>query len=161
MSKELFSNLTRQNVASYAATNYNNPHFTKLEQFNRDLRKISIIKKHMNKFDSVSEDEELSTLVRKITNNIIIFLNLFGEYSGMRILFTLMEERFYHKLKPILSLILDDELPLIIEGVNNTNVILEHIKQDEFFASFLNHMEKYRGIYAKHDRHEFERSNII
>ena len=150
MNQEIFTNITRQNVAAYAATHYENPHFTKMEQFNRDLRKISIIKKHMNKFDSAEENEELETLVRKITNNVIIFLNMFGAYSGMRILFTLMEERFYSKVKPILTLILDDELPLIIEGVNNRNIIIEEIQQDEFFGSFLNNLEKYRGIYAKH-----------
>lgn len=150
MNQETFTNITRQNVAAYAATNYDNPHFTKMEQFNRDLRKISIIKKHMNKFDSAEETEELDTLVRKVTNNVIIFLNTFGAYPGMRILFALMEERFYPKVKPILELILDEELPLIVEGVNNRNIIIEEIADDEFFGSFLNDLEKYRGIYAKH-----------
>lgn len=150
MNQEIFTNITRQNVAAYAATHYENPHFTKMEQFNRDLRKISIIKKHMNKFDSATESEELSSLVIKITNNMIIFLNMFGSYPSLRILFTLMEERFYPKMMPILSLILDDEVPLIIEGVNNRNIITEEIPHDEFFSSFLNDLEKYRGIYAKH-----------
>lgn len=150
MGDEIFTNLTRQNIASYAAVHYENPHFTKREQFHRDLRKISIIKKHMNRFDSAGVDEELHDLVQKITNNVIIFLNMFGHQSGIKILFTLMEERFYPKLKPILSLILDEDIPLIIEGINNRNIILEEIQDDEFFGSFLNNLEKYRGIYAKH-----------
>ena len=144
---ELFTNITKHNVALYAAVNYNNPHFTKQDNFSRDLRKVSIIKKHMNKFDSMDEDQEDSAhLVRKITNNVIVFLDLFGDCSGMRILFTLMEDRFLRKLVPILNLIMGFEMPRIVEGVENQDIIVEQIEIDEFFASFVNQMKEYRGI---------------
>lgn len=144
---QLFTNLTKDNVALYAAVHYENPHFTKEEHFNRDLRKVSIIKKHMNKFDSLDDSQEdYQELVRKITNNIIIFLNLFGTESGVRILFTLMEDRFLSKLRPILELIMGNDLPLTVEGVNNLNMIVEQIETDEFFASFVNNMKEYQGI---------------
>lgn len=149
--RELFGNLTKENVASYAAIHYDNPHFTELSQFNRDLKKVSVVKKYMNKFDSSLEDADLSVLVTKIVNNIIIFLNMFGKESGIRILFTLMEKRFQRKLVPILDLIFDSELPLTIEGVNNDTIIIETIKWDSFFATFVQNMEKYRGIYDKHE----------
>ena len=100
----------------------------------------------MNKFDSLEENKSYDHLVRKITNNIIIFLNLFGNEAGTRILFTLMEDRFLSKLKPILELIFDDTMPLTIEGVNNEDVIVEYIETDEFFASFVNHMTEYQGM---------------
>lgn len=142
-----FSNLTKENVAYYAAVHYDNPKFTRMEQFNRDLRKVSIIKKYMNKFDTSDniDFEGYRQLVRKITNNIITFLNLFGDYAGMRIVFVLMEERFLGKIKPIVEL-LYNETPLSIDGINNQDVILEHIETDEFFASFVNGMIEYQGM---------------
>lgn len=143
---ELFTNLTKDNVALYAATTYNNPRFTKQEQFNRDLRKVSIIKKHMNKFENLDDTEDLLNLVQKITNNVIIFLNMFGDQSGIRILCTLMEDRFLTKLRPILELVLQDEMPLTVEGINNTNIILEQIEVDEFFKSFVDQLNEYRGM---------------
>ena len=143
---ELFGNLTKDNVAYYAAVHYENPRFTKPEHFNRDLRKVSIIKKHMNKFDSLDDHEDYHNLVRKITNNVIIFLNLFGDMSGTRILFTLMEDRFLSKLRPILELIFGERMPLTVEGVNNLNIIVEQIETDEFFASFVNQMTEYQGM---------------
>lgn len=141
-----FTNLTKDNVAYYAAVCYQNPRFTKPEHFNRDLRKVSIIKKYMNKFDSLETNEDYFHLVRKITNNIIIFMNLFGNESGTKILFTLMEDRFLAKLRPILELIFDDNMPLTIEGINNQDIIVEQIEIDEFFASFVNAMREYQGM---------------
>lgn len=154
---ETFTNLTKNNVAYYAAVNYNNPKFTKSEHFNKDLRKVSIIKKHMNKFDSSLtiydgsdtmdyEYELLQNLTHKIINNVVIFLNLFGNQSGVRIFFTLMEYRFLKKIIPILNLLFDDDMPIIVEGVNNEDIIIEHIEQDDFFASFVFQMKEYKGI---------------
>lgn len=143
-----FTNITKDNAAYYAAIVYNNPHFVKPDQFYKDLRRISTIKKQMNKFDT-SDDIDLQDLVRKITNNIIIFLNLFGTDSGLKILYALMEERFWSKLTSIIMFIMEYDKPKTIEGINNTTIILEMIEIDEFFSGFVYHMEEYRGIHNK------------
>lgn len=142
----LFDNLDKDNVANYAAVHYNNPHFTEPRQFTRDLRKVSIIKKQMNKFDVSDDSDTHDNLARKITNNIITFINMFGSEPALRILFVLMENRFWYKLKPIIDLLYDGDIPLTVEGIDGDTVIIEQLPTDEFFASYIWHMEEYQGI---------------
>ena len=52
---KLFTNITKENAAYYAATVYNNPEFVKEEQFARDFRKVSMIKKYMITWENLSE----------------------------------------------------------------------------------------------------------
>ncbi len=144
---KLFTNITKDNAAYYAATVYDNPQFVKEEQFARDFRKISMIKKYMNKFDNSVEINNLDHLVHKIVNIVVSFLNTFGRESGLRILFALMEERFWMKLIPIIEHLTSPDSYLTVEGVNNGTVIMESIKQDDFFASLVTKMKQYEGLY--------------
>lgn len=149
----LFDNLSKDNVANYAAVHYHNPHFTNPRQFTRDLRKVSIIKKQMNKFDVTDDTESHDNLARKVTNNVITFINMFGQEPALRILFVLMEKRFWYKMKPIIDLLFDGDIPLSIEGIDGDTVLIEHLSQDEFFASYIWKMEEYQGImvYRRND----------
>jgi len=140
---ELFDNIHRENVAYFAGTVYNNPKFTSMDQFHRDLRKITHIKRNMNKFDNVMEYETHVSITRKIINHIITYINIFGHYDGLRILFSLMEHRFWGKLKSLLEYIYGVDLPIIIHGVNNEDIIMEHIEYDEYFKGIIdNEMER-------------------
>ena len=144
---KLFTNITKDNAAYYAATVYDNPQFVKAEQFARDFRRVSMIKKYMNKFDNSVEINNLDHLVHKIVNIVVSFLNTFGRESGLRIMFALMEERFWMKLVPIVEHLTSPDSYLTVEGVNNQVVILESVEQDEFFSSIVNKMREYEGLY--------------
>ena len=144
---KLFTNITKDNAAYYAATVYDNPQFVKEEQFARDFRRVSMIKKYMNKFDNSIEINNLDHLVHKIVNIVVSFLNTFGRESGLRIMFALMEERFWMKLVPIVEHLTSPDSYLTVEGVNNQVVILESVEQDEFFSSIVNKMREYEGLY--------------
>ena len=144
---KLFTNITKDNAAYYAATVYDNPQFVKEEQFARDFRRVSMIKKYMNKFDNSVEINNLDHLVHKIVNIVVSFLNTFGRESGLRIMFELMEERFWMKLVPIFEHLTSPDSYLTVEGVNNQVVILESVEQDEFFSSIVNKMREYEGLY--------------
>lgn len=141
---ESFSNITKDNVAYYAATVYDNPHFTKMEQFHQDLRRISIIKKQMNRFDASETSEEYYDYAKKIVNNTVIFLNTFSREKALRILVVLMEPRFLRKLRPILE-ILFRKTPMIVPGVLNSDFIIEQVEIDEFFRQFIS--DDYRGMF--------------
>ena len=144
---KLFTNITKDNAAYYAATVYDNPQFVKEEQFARDFRRVSMIKKYMNKFDNSVEINNLDHLVHKIVNIVVSFLNTFGRESGLRIMFALMEERCWMKLVPIVEHLTSPDSYLTVEGVNNQVVILESVEQDEFFSSIVNKMREYEGLY--------------
>ena len=144
---KLFTNITKDNAAYYAATVYDNPQFVKEEQFARDFRRVSMIKKYMNKFDNSVEINNLDHLVHKIVNIVVSFLNTFGRESGLRIMFALMEERFWMKLVPIVEHLTSPDSYLTVESVNNQVVILESVEQDEFFSSIVNKMREYEGLY--------------
>ena len=144
---KLFTNITKDNAAYYAATVYDNQQFVKEEQFARDFRKVSMIKKYMNKFDNSIEINNLDHLVHKIVNIVVSFLNTFGRESGLRIMFALMEERFWMKLVPIVEHLTSPNSYLTVEGVNNQIVILESVEQDEFFSSLVLKMREYEGLY--------------
>ena len=109
--------------------------------------KVSMIKKYMNKFDNSIEINNLDHLVHKIVNIVVSFLNTFGRESGLRIMFALMEERFWMKLVPIVEHLTSPDSYLTVEGVNNQVVILESVEQDEFFSSIVNKMREYEGLY--------------
>jgi hypothetical protein len=141
----LFENITKENVAHFAATKYKNSNFTRIDQFYTDLRKISIIKKQMNRFDQSQTKEEYQDFANKTVNSVVIFLNTFGEEEALRILFTLLETRFQKKLKPIIEVVFV-ETPLIVPGVLNQDVIIEHVDSDEFFRQFIS--DKYRGMFT-------------
>ena len=144
---KLFTNITKDNAAYYAATVYDNPQFVKEEQFARDFRKVSMIKKYMNKFDNSIEINNLDHLVHKIVNIIASFLNTFGRESGLRIMFALMEERFWMKLVPIIEHLTSPDSYLTVEGINNQTIILEAVEHDEFFSSIVFKMREYEGLY--------------
>jgi hypothetical protein len=150
LKQQIFSNLTKETVGCYAAHVYNNPNFTNENQFYRDMRRLSSIKKQMNRFDMAFDKEDHERITSIIINNIVIFFNMFGVESGLRVLFTLTENRYYCKLRPILELLFPEQEPLIIEGVNNLNIIVEQIETDDFFASFVNTKTEYYNLYGKH-----------
>lgn len=150
--EQKFKNLTKEIVGYYAAHVYQNPEYMREKQFDRDLRRISFIKKQMNRFNMAEDVEDHDRITSIIINNIIIFLNMFGVESGMRILFTLMEEHYHEKLRPILQLLFPYREPFIVEGVNNINIIVEQLEVDEFFASFVNHKTEYFDLYGRHSK---------
>jgi hypothetical protein len=57
----------------------------------------------------------------------------------------LLETRFQKKLKPIIEVVFV-ETPLIVPGVLNQDVIIEHVDSDEFFRQFIS--DKYRGMFT-------------
>lgn len=89
--------ITHYNYVQFAIKNYNNPLCKSVEEFNNDLKRVSYIKKHLKKYLKSGKIKD-----RLLLNQIIIFCNVFGINSGVRMLFFRCEEILFPALKTFL-----------------------------------------------------------
>ena len=121
-----FNEISDTNYILYAMKAYENPHCMGLDEFNEDLNRTKYIKRLFRKYQRNNVLRE-----RLILNHIIIFCNVFGVQSGIRMLFFRMEEDLYSSLKTFLLYL--DYIPIHMDGT----VIFNDIGVDETIARSL------------------------
>jgi len=121
-----FNEISDTNYILYAMKAYENPHCMGLDEFNEDLNRTKYIKRLFRKYQRNNVLRE-----RLILNHIIIFCNVFGVQSGIRMLFYRMEEDLYSSLKTFLLYL--DYIPIHMDGT----VIFNDIGVDETIARSL------------------------
>ena len=121
-----FNEISDTNYILYAMKAYENPHCMGLDEFNEDLNRTKYIKRLFRKYQRNNVLRE-----RLILNHIIIFRNVFGVQSGIRMLFYRMEEDLYSSLKTFLLYL--DYIPIHMGGT----VIFNDIGVDETIARSL------------------------
>ena len=89
--------ITHYNYVQFAIRNYNNPLCKSVDEFNNDLKRVSYIKKHLKRYLKSGKIKD-----RLLLNQIIIFCNVFGINSGVRMLFFKCEEDLFASLKTFL-----------------------------------------------------------
>ena len=108
----------------YAMKEYNNIQCTNIEEFHDDLKKIKYIKRLFNVYMNGGQLKE-----RLILNHLIVFYNVFPVYSGTRILFYKIEEKFWPMLKTFLIFL--DRMPDNIESIRGSVIKSTDIKMDD------------------------------
>ena len=108
----------------YAMKEYNNIQCTNIEEFHDDLKKIKYIKRLFNVYMNGGQLKE-----RFILNHLIVFYNVFPVYSGTRILFYKIEEKFWPMLKTFLIFL--DRMPDNIESIRGSVIKSTDIKMDD------------------------------
>jgi len=121
-----FNELSDTNYILYAMKAYENPHCMGLDEFNEDLNRTKYIKRLFRKYQRNGVLRE-----RLILNHIIIFCNVFGVQSGVRMLFFRMEDDLYTSLKTFLLYL--DYIPIHMDG----DVLFNDIVVDETIARSL------------------------
>ena len=108
----------------YAMKEYNNIQCTNIEEFHDDLKKIKYIKRLFNVYMNGGQLKE-----RLILNHLIVFYNVFPVYSGTRIFFYKIEEKFWPMLKTFLIFL--DRMPDNIESIRGSVIKSTDIKMDD------------------------------
>lgn len=127
-----FENINSNNYLLYAIKNYNNPQCNSEEDFFKDFRKISYIKKILKYYDETNKIENKIILV---LNHIIGFRNVFGQEATIRLLFFILDKKYYSYIKPFLIYL--QIHPKIIYGINGENIFFDDILMDEYLIKEL------------------------
>jgi len=93
----LFETLNDENLLLYAAKHYYNPRCIDAEEFYEDLNRVKYIKRLLNKYEESGKISE-----RLILNHLIVFFNVFGIESALRILEFKINEKYWPYIKPFL-----------------------------------------------------------
>jgi len=89
-------NLTDDNFLSYAMNHYENSTLSSLDQFQEDLKRVSYIKKLLNRY--VVQGKDIRE--RLILNHIIIFSNSFQAEHVRNIMYFKIDEMYHEALRP-------------------------------------------------------------
>ena len=116
-----FEFLSDDNFILFAASNYNNPSCTGIEEFYDDLNHIKYIKRLFNRFlnDNIFKH-------RLIIGHLILLFNVFGDKIALRILFYKLEEKYWPLLKTILVYM--DRIPEQILGISENVLVLNTVE---------------------------------
>ena len=120
----LFDDLNEKNYLHFAMKYYDNRQCTSVEEFNEDLNKIKYVKRLFNRF---LETGELRTIL--ILNHLIVIYNVFENEAATRMLFFIVENKFYSILKPFLIFL--NRLPEKIKGIDGEDIQTNHIPLNE------------------------------
>jgi hypothetical protein len=104
---------------SIAMKSYDNPSCISIEEFNKDLYTITLIKKYIRKFNS---GEDIN--IRKLINYFVIFYNCFGSAATQMMFYKLPEIQYQSVIVPI-ALYLGRETINIPREDINTKIIQE------------------------------------
>jgi len=85
-----FNDLTDDNIMSYMAIHYDNPHCSGSEEFLEDVKRIQYIKRLLKQYDNTNNLRE-----RLILNHLIILTNVFGSFPTTRILLHKIENKYH------------------------------------------------------------------
>ena len=92
-----FKVINKQNFVQYAIKAYDNPQCVTLEQFNKDVKKFSSVKKLLNSEQSDGE------FIRLTLNSIVYLYNIFSAEDCTIMLFSKVRQEHWYKLKTYLT----------------------------------------------------------
>ena len=93
----MFKEITKDTWLLYAQQNYDNPTFTKEQEFLDDLKRFKYLKRLFRRYTLTSEIK-----VRLIVNHIIVLQNVFGVEAACVLLLYKIDEQYWPILKTVL-----------------------------------------------------------
>lgn len=105
-----------------AMKSYDNPSCISIDEFNKDLYTITLIKKYIRKFNSGDEIN-----IRKLVNYFVIFYNCFGNSATKLLLYKMSEIEYVSIIAPIVAYLGRDVINISMEQLN-TKIIKELVE---------------------------------
>ena len=115
----MFKEITKDTWLLYAQQNYDNPTFTKEQEFLDDLKRFKYLKRLFRRYTLTGEIK-----VRLIVNHIVVLQNVFGVEAACVLLLYKIDEQYW----PILKTVLEHLDYLYPHELNNVSVD-ENIKK--------------------------------
>ena len=115
----MFKEITKDTWLLYAQQNYDNPTFTKEQEFLDDLKRFKYLKRLFRRYTLTGEIK-----VRLIVNHIVVLQNVFGVEAACVLLLYKIDEQYW----PILKTVLEHLDYLYPHELNNVQVD-ENIKK--------------------------------
>ena len=94
----MFKEITKDNWLLYAQQNYDNPTFTKEQEFLDDLKRFKYLKRLFRRYTLTGEIK-----VRLIVNHIVVLQNVFGVEAACVLLLYKIDEQYWSILKTVLE----------------------------------------------------------
>ena len=94
----MFKEITKDTWLLYAQQNYDNPTFTKEQEFLDDLKRFKYLKRLFRRYTLTSEIK-----VRLIVNHIVVLQNVFGVEAACVLLLYKIDEQYWPILKTVLE----------------------------------------------------------
>ena len=94
----MFKEITKDTWLLYAQQNYDNPTFTKEQEFLDDLKRFKYLKRLFRRYTLTSEIK-----VRLIVNHIVVLQNVFGVEAACILLLYKIDEQYWPILKTVLN----------------------------------------------------------
>jgi len=94
----MFKEITKDTWLLYAQQNYDNPTFTKEQEFLDDLKRFKYLKRLFRRYTLTGEIK-----VRLIVNHIIVLQNVFGVEAACVLLLYKIDEQYWSILKTVLN----------------------------------------------------------
>ena len=94
----MFKEITKDTWLLYAQQNYDNPTFTKEQEFLDDLKRFKYLKRLFRRYTLTGEIK-----VRLIVNHIIVLQNVFGVEAACVLLLYEIDEQYWSILKTVLN----------------------------------------------------------
>ena len=94
----MFKEITKDTRLLYAQQNYDNPTFTKEQEFLDDLKRFKYLKRLFRRYTLTGEIK-----VRLIVNHIVVLQNVFGVEAACVLLLYKIDEQYWPILKTVLE----------------------------------------------------------
>ena len=94
----MFKEITKDTWLLYAQQNYDNPTFTKEQEFLDDLKRFKYLKRLFRRYTLTSEIK-----VRLIVNHIVVLQNVFGVEVAVTLLLYKVDKKYWPILKACLN----------------------------------------------------------
>ena len=94
----MFKEITKDTWLLYAQQNYDNPTFTKEQEFLDDLKRFKYLKRLFRRYTLTGEIK-----VRLIVNHIVVLQNVFGVEAACVLLLYKIDELYWPILKTVLE----------------------------------------------------------
>ena len=94
----MFKEITKDTWLLYAQQNYDNPTFTKEQEFLDDLKRFKYLKRLFRRYTLTGEIK-----VRLIVNHIVVLQNVFGVEAACVLLLYKIDEQYWPILKTVLK----------------------------------------------------------
>ena len=94
----MFKEITKDTWLLYAQQNYDNPTFTKEQEFLDDLKRFKYLKRLFRRYTLTGEIK-----VRLIVNHIVVLQNVFGVEAACILLLYKIDEQYWPILKTVLK----------------------------------------------------------
>ena len=119
----MFKEITKDTWLLYAQQNYDNPTFTKEQEFLDDLKRFKYLKRLFRRYKLTGEIK-----VRLIVNHVIVLQNVFGVEAACVLLLYKIDEQYWSILKTVLEH-LDYLYPHELKNVQVDENIKELLKE--------------------------------